>query len=208
MTLYQFEQRLWSEGYQHIAGCDEVGRGPLAGPVVAAAVVLDPNHPIVGLNDSKQLSKTKRRQLQQDILAFALAYEIVFLSPEVIDDINIYQASKQAMMQAIKQLDVKVDYVLSDAMPLPTIGVPVEAIVKGDTKSATIAAASILAKEARDDYMCEMAKIYPGYGFERNMGYPTKEHKEALETLGPTPIHRNSYKPVQDWYNKQMKLNL
>ena len=208
MNLYQFETQLWRNGHDFVAGCDEVGRGPLAGPVVAAAVILDPDVTIPGLNDSKQLSHAKRVLLKQKIETHAIAYHVSFIGPNQIDQINIYQASRVAMLDAISHLTPQPTYVLSDAMPLPQLGIPYQDIIKGDQKSATIAAASILAKVARDEYMIEMAKVYPGYGLERNMGYPTKEHKAALQQLGPTPIHRMTYGPVRDWMLKQTKLDI
>lgn len=206
--MYQYETSLLEEGYQFIAGCDEVGRGPLAGPVVASAVILDPNHTINGLNDSKQLSETKREQLASEIIEHAIAYHISYVFPEEIDRINIYEASRKAMLDAIEHLHVKADYVLSDAMPLPTLNVPYQSIIKGDTKSASIAAASILAKVSRDRYMVEMAHTYPGYGFERHKGYPTKQHLTALQELGITPIHRTTYAPVRKILEEQLKLDI
>lgn len=192
----------------YIAGCDEVGRGPLAGPVVAAAVVLNPDVVIEGLNDSKKLSEKKRIALDIEIREKSLAFKIIYIYPEEIDRINIYQASKKAMIEAISKLDVKPTYVLSDAMPLDELGIPYLSIIKGDSKSATIAAASIIAKVERDNYMIEMSKLYPKYGFEKHKGYPTKQHKEALDKYGVLDIHRISYKPVADAIIKQMKLEI
>lgn len=208
MTLYQYETTCLKDGYQYIAGCDEVGRGPLAGPVVAAAVILNPNHRIEGLNDSKKLSEKKREQLAEEIIEHALAYHISYISPEEIDKINIYEASRQAMLDALKHLQLQPDYVLSDAMPLPTLTVPYQSIIKGDANSATIAAASILAKVSRDHYMVEMAHTYPGYGFEKHKGYPTKQHLAALQELGVSPIHRKTYAPVRKILEEQLKLDI
>jgi ribonuclease HII len=208
MTLYRYETSLLEQGYRHIAGCDEVGRGPLAGPVVAAAVILDPSYIIEGLNDSKKLSESKREGLAKEIIEHAIAYHISYVSPEQIDQINIYEASRKAMLDAIKHLQTKPDYVLSDAMPLPTLSVPHQSIIKGDANSATIAAASILAKVSRDHYMVEMAHTYPGYGFERHKGYPTKQHLTALAELGVTPIHRKTYAPVRKLLEKQLTFDL
>jgi len=204
--MYEYEKRLWKQGFASIVGTDEVGRGPLAGPLVAAAVILDPNNPILGLNDSKQLSAKKRQELLKEIKAKAIAYALSFVDEETIDKINIYQASKHGMLDSIAKLSVKPDYVLSDAMPLPESGIPYEAIIKGDTLSASIAAASILAKETRDAYMIDKGRTYPNYDFETNKGYPTPKHLEALKTYGICPIHRKSYKPVKDILAKQLSL--
>lgn len=206
--MYNYETKLWQKGYQHIAGCDEVGRGPLAGPVVAAAVILNPDVTIEGLNDSKQLSEAKREALAVAIKEHALAYHITYITPEEVDQINVYQASKKAMLDAIEHLVVQPDYVLSDAMPLPSLAVPYLSIIKGDANSATIAAASILAKVSRDHYMVRMAQEYPGYGFEQHKGYPTKQHLRALQTLGVTPIHRKTYGPVRDILEQQLTLDI
>ena len=206
--MYSYENKLLKEGHLYIAGCDEVGRGPLAGPVVAAAVILNPDIFIEGLNDSKKLSEKKRIALDIEIREKALAYKIIYIYPKEIDKINIYQASKKAMIEALKALDPKPSYVLSDAMPLEELCIPFESIIKGDSKSATIAAASIIAKVERDNYMVEMSKIYPNYGFEKHKGYPTKQHVEALNKYGVLDIHRTSYKPVADVINKQMKLEI
>jgi len=204
--MYKLEKDLWKRGFKYIAGTDEVGRGPLAGPLVACAVILDPNNPIIGLNDSKQLSAKKRQTLKLEIEEKALAIKYVFIDEKTIDKINIYQASKLAMLEAIKQLDVKPDYILSDAMPLKEASLPFDAIIKGDTLSASIAAASIIAKEIRDEYMVKMSKKFPGYDFENNKGYPTKKHIEALKNIGLCDIHRLTYKPVKDILEKQLSL--
>lgn len=206
--MYEFENELLEKGYKFIAGCDEVGRGPLAGPVVAAAVILDDSIIIPGLNDSKQLSEKKRNALNAEIKSKAIAYAIVYIYEDEIDRINIYQASKKAMIQAVHNLKVEADYVLSDAMKLPELNIPFTSIIKGDTLSASIAAASIIAKVERDRYMVEMSLKYPEYGFEKHKGYPTKQHLDALVTHGVLPIHRKTYKPVRDQILKQMKLNL
>jgi ribonuclease HII len=205
-NMYSFENKYFDLGYQLIAGTDEVGRGPLAGPLVCAAVILDPSVEIMGLNDSKKLSEKKRALLSIEIKEKALAYSIVYIDVDVIDQINIYQASKRGMLEAIKKLNIKPDFVLSDAMPLGDI--KHEAIIKGDAKSASIAAASILAKVERDAYMVELSKKYPQYGFEKHKGYPTKFHIEMLKKYGVLEIHRKSYKPVYDVLNKQMELKL
>jgi len=205
--MYQYEQAAHAKGYQYIAGTDEVGRGPLAGPVVAAAVVLNPNDVIKGLDDSKKLSEKKRDALYEEINKRALDVTFVYIWPEEIDQINIYQASKKAMIESIKKLK-QCDYILSDAMPLGGIGIPFESIIKGDSKSASIAAASIIAKVERDRYMINTSKLYPEYGFDKHKGYPTKVHLEALKKYGITPIHRKSYKPVEDVLNQQIQFKL
>jgi len=204
--MYNFELELLNKGHKYIAGCDEVGRGPLAGPVVAAAVILDPLNKIEGLNDSKKLSEKKRNLLSKEIKEKAIAYKITYIYPKEIDKINIYQASKKAMIESILALDVKPSFVLSDAMPLKALKIPYLSIIKGDAKSATIAAASIIAKVERDNYMIELSKKYPEYGFEKHKGYPTKMHKEALEKYGVIDVYRKTYKPVYDILNKQMKI--
>lgn len=208
MNLYSFETDLQKEGHILIAGCDEVGRGPLAGPVVAAAVILDKDNLIEGLNDSKKLSEKKRIILDKEIKEKAIAYKIVYIWPDEIDKINIYQASKKAMIEALLSLNPKPTYILSDAMPLGDIGIPYESIIKGDSKSATIAAASIIAKQERDRYMVQMSEKYPEYGFEKHKGYPTKQHLEALRQHGVLDIHRKTYKPVYDILNRQESLGI
>jgi len=204
--MYSYEKNLWNRGIKYVVGVDEVGRGPLAGSLVAAAVILDPNNPIEGLKDSKQLSHKRRQVLLKEIKEKALAYAYHFVNVETIDKINIYQASKRGMIEAIKKLDIIPNFILSDAMPLEEIGIPFKSIIKGDTLSASIAAASILAKETRDDYMIEMDGIYPGYGFKRHKGYPTKEHIKALNEIGICDIHRKTYKPVKNIIFKQLSL--
>jgi len=206
--MYEFEKKYRSVGYLHICGTDEAGRGPLAGPVVAAAVILNPNDTIEGLNDSKQLSHKKRLALVKEIQERSLAYAIAYVSEDKIDEINIYQASKMAMMEAIKKLSITPDFILSDAMPLKEQEIPFEAIIKGDAKSASIAAASILAKESRDDFMINLAKIYPMYGFEHHKGYPTKAHLDAIKLYGILPVHRKTYEPVKKVLNQQLTLDL
>lgn len=204
--MYDFEDKYRNLGYKNIAGTDEVGRGPLAGPLVCASVILDPNNEIKGLNDSKKLTEKKREILDIEIREKALAYSVVFIEIEEIDKLNIYQASKKGMIDALKKLSIKPDFVLSDCMPLGDI--PHESIIKGDSKSATIAAASIIAKVARDNHMIELSKKYPEYGFESHKGYPTKKHLEALDKYGVLDIHRRSYKPVYERLNKQVTLDI
>lgn len=202
--MYSFEENLWNRNIFNVVGVDEVGRGPLAGPVVAAAVILDPNNRIEGLKDSKQLSSKRRKELLVLIKKNAIAYAYSFVNEKTIDIINIYQASKKAMLDAIGKLEIKPAFILSDAMPLKESELPFKSIIKGDTLSASIAAASILAKETRDDFMIEMDLKYPGYGFAKHKGYPTKQHLLALEQKGICEIHRKTYKPVKRIIEKQI----
>jgi ribonuclease HII len=180
-----------------LAGVDEVGRGPLAGPVVAAAVILDPGFAIAGLADSKCLSEKRREQLAGEIRAHALAWALGRAEVEEIDRINILQASLLAMQRAVQALDPQPDYALIDGNRCPQLGCPAEAVIKGDARIAAISAASIIAKVARDQEMREMDACYPGYGLAGHKGYPSKAHLEALQRLGVTPIHRRSFGPVR-----------
>ncbi|GEK32582.1 ribonuclease HII [Kurthia sibirica] len=180
-----------------IAGTDEAGRGPLAGPVVTAAVILPAYCPgLVGLNDSKQLSFEKREYYLKKIYEYAISTAIHFQDEAAIDRFNIYEATRLSMKSSIEQLEQKPDFVLADAMTLD-IDIPQDSIIKGDAKSLAIAAASILAKTARDHYMDDMDRTYPGYGFAQHAGYGTKQHLEALRTLGITPIHRKTFEPIK-----------
>jgi ribonuclease HII len=179
------------------AGVDEVGRGPLAGPVVAAAVILDINHGIEGLADSKLLSEVKRNKLAVLIKRYSIAWALGRAEVDEIDSINILQASLLAMQRAVEKLNPRPDHVLVDGNTPPKLHCSVEAIVKGDQTVAAISAASIIAKVARDAEMVELSKKYPGYGFERHKGYPTKAHLVALNSKGVTPIHRRSFAPVK-----------
>ncbi|MCU7835852.1 MAG: ribonuclease HII [gamma proteobacterium symbiont of Taylorina sp.] len=180
-----------------VAGVDEVGRGPLAGAVVTAAVILDPDNPISGLADSKKLTEKKRELLAIEIREKALCYSIARAEQFEIDQLNIFHATLLAMKRAIESLEIEPDHVLVDGKFCPEISLPCEAVIKGDSKVAAISAASILAKVSRDNEMIQMDKQYPGYGFAKHKGYPTKLHIEALQKLGVTPIHRRSFKPVQ-----------
>ena len=180
-----------------IAGVDEVGRGPLAGPVVAAAVILDPNNPIDGLADSKKLTKKQREKLYDEIKRKALAWSIARAEVAEIDELNILQASLVAMSRAVAALSISPEHVLVDGNKLPEINCSAEAIIKGDEKIPAISAASIIAKVARDREMDDMDIEYPGYGFSKHSGYPTKIHLQALQELGVTPIHRRSFGPVR-----------
>ncbi len=189
---------------QKIAGVDEVGRGPLAGPVVAAAVILNPEQRIEGLRDSKKLSEKRREQLAQAIKASALAWSLGRAEVEEIDSLNILQATLLAMQRAVSGLKIVPDHVRIDGNQAPELAYPVTTIIKGDQSDSAIAAASILAKVARDKEMIEMEMRYPGYGFARHKGYPTPQHRQALLTLGITPIHRRSFGPVQRLLNKNL----
>ena len=181
------------DSYEYIAGIDEVGRGPLAGPVVTCAVILPKDCDILYINDSKQLSEKKREELYDIIMEKAVAVGIGIESPEVIDEINILQATYSAMRKAISNLFVKPDLLLNDAVTIPEVDIKQVPIIKGDAKSISIAAASIVAKVTRDRMMVEFDKMYPGYDFAGNKGYGAASHIEALKKLGPTPIHRRSF---------------
>ena len=191
--MWRIEQTYFDKGVKIICGVDEAGRGPLAGPVCAAAVILPPNAEIPGLNDSKKLSDKKRRELFPLIKEQAIAYGIAFADHTEIDRINILQATYLAMERAINQLTVKPDLALIDGNRAKEFGIPVETVVHGDSLSASIAAASVLAKVTRDDYMLMMAEKYPGYDFEIHKGYGTKAHYAALTQYGPCPIHRLTF---------------
>lgn len=197
--LYQYEHDLWKQGKNYVGGTDEVGRGPLIGPVVTACVVLPHDFSLPGLTDSKKLSEKKREQYYDYILEHAIAVEIGMDSPERIDEINIYQASKEAMEKAIEKVRKKVplDVVLTDAMPME-LDIPVIPIVKGDAKSITIAAASVVAKVTRDRMMIELDQKYPLYGFKNHKGYPTKKHLEAIKMYGLIDGYRKTYGPVKE----------
>ena len=193
MTMWEIEEQAFAEGYTVICGVDEAGRGPLAGPVCAAAVILPRGHQIPGLNDSKKLTDKKRRELFPLIKEQAIAYGIGMASHEEIDEINILQATYLAMERAIAQLEGKADLALIDGNRAKDFGMAVRTVVKGDSLSANIAAASVLAKVTRDDLMVEMAQEFPGYGFEVHKGYGTKAHYEALREKGPCAIHRMTF---------------
>lgn len=192
-NLWAIEDACREEGFSVICGVDEAGRGPLAGPVCAAAVILPEHLEIPGLNDSKKLSDKRRRELFPAIKEQALAYGIGFASQEEIDEINILQATFLAMKRALDQLQVRPDLALIDGNRQTDFGLPCKTVIKGDSLSASIAAASVLAKVSRDDVMLQLAEQYPGYGFEIHKGYGTKAHYAALEALGPSPIHRKSF---------------
>lgn len=197
--MLRYEKELYQAGYQTIAGIDEVGRGPLAGPVVAAAVILPPECKIKGLNDSKKIPKKKHMAIYQAIMDQALAIGIGIMDNTVIDQVNIYEATKLAMKEALSKLSLKPDYLLIDAMKLD-VEIPQESIIKGDANSLSIAAASIVAKVTRDKLMADYDKEFPGYDFTQNAGYGTKSHLQGLERNGVTPIHRKTFEPIKSMY--------
>lgn len=194
------EAACWEQGLVHIAGCDEAGRGPLAGPVVAAAVVLPPRLDLPGLHDSKQLTAPRRDALYDLIQAQALAVGVAAAEPAEIDARNILAASLAAMARAVAALDPPADLVLVDGnQRVPGLACPQQTLVKGDARSMSIAAASIIAKVTRDRQLIALDEVYPGYGFARHKGYPSPAHLEALARLGPCPAHRRSFAPIRDW---------
>jgi len=206
--MLSYEKALWNSGVLYVAGVDEVGRGPLAGPVCAACIILPQDFDIPGVNDSKKLSEKKRSELYSLIIGSALAYGIGLIDNERIDEINILNATKEAMLIAVSDAslmlaartdaaeDAVIGHLLVDAVKLPEAGIPGTAIIKGDEKSVSVAAASIVAKVTRDRIMAEFDNIYPGYGFSSNKGYGTEAHYKGLRALGPTPIHRKTFLKV------------
>lgn len=195
-SLLEYENKCREDGYRFVAGIDEAGRGPLAGPVVAACCILDPDNMILGLDDSKKLSAKKRDALFDEIKEKAIAYSVIRVEADVIDEINILNATKQAMRQCVAEISVKPDVLLIDAVNLDGTGLPVIPIIKGDAKSNSIAAASILAKVTRDRIMEDYDKEYPGYGFAKHKGYGTAEHYAGIRAQGMCPIHRRSFLKV------------
>ncbi len=193
MPSFEYEERKYSEGYKAVCGCDEAGRGPLCGPVVAAAVILPLGLEIEGLNDSKKLTEKKRERLFDIIKEKAIAYAIAEASPEEIDEYNILNASMLAMRRAVEALPVKADFALIDGNCSRGFEIPTETVVKGDSISYSIAAASILAKVTRDRGCIELDRMYPEYNIAKHKGYPTKEHMDAVREHGPSPIHRKTF---------------
>ena len=193
MPTFDYENEKYSKGYTAVCGCDEAGRGPLCGPVVAAAVILPKDAVIEGLDDSKKLTEKKREKLFDVIREVAVAYAIAEASPEEIDEINILNASMLAMRRAVEALPVKADFALIDGNCSRGFEVPTETVVKGDAKSYSIAAASILAKVTRDRGCIELDEKYPEYGIKKHKGYPTKDHMDAVRKYGPSPIHRKTF---------------
>ena len=205
--MLDFEDQFYSQEIQAIVGVDEAGRGPLAGPVFAAAVILPPGYHNPGINDSKQLSAKKRGVLFEEIKRDALAYGIASRDASTIDKINIYEATKACMREAIAKLGYPYDMIITDCMPLSGYEVPVLPLVKGDAKCENVAAASILAKVSRDRFMEELEKKYPDFKFSLHKGYGTKKHLEELKKYGPIEgIHRKSFRPVAECYQVQLKL--
>ena len=198
--IYKYEEELNLKGYRFICGCDEAGRGPMAGPLVASGVILPIGYKLDYLDDSKKLTPKKRDQLFDIIKKDAIAYEIEIISVEDVDKYNVYDASKIAMTRCVEKLK-QTDYVLTDCMPLD-IDLPVLSLIKGDSKSASIAAASILAKVTRDRIMEELDKEYPQYEFKKHKGYVTKRHLELLNEHGVSPVHRKSFAPVKKLLDK------
>ncbi|WP_163101562.1 ribonuclease HII [Peribacillus alkalitolerans] len=198
LEMNEYENKLRKEGFSYIAGIDEVGRGPLAGPVVAAAVILKDDCYLPGLNDSKKIPEKKRDEFYEKIMKNCVSFGIGIVSNVEIDEINIYESTKKAMLSAVQNLNPVPDFLLIDAMKLDA-PFPQESIIKGDARSVSISAASIVAKVTRDRMMADYAKQYPDFNFEKNMGYGTPEHLSALMKSGPTPIHRYSFAPVKDY---------
>jgi ribonuclease HII len=196
------ETQAQRRGCNLVAGCDEAGRGCLLGPLYAAAVILDPAQPIAGVNDSKKLTPRRREALAEEIRLKAVAWQVVAVSAREVDQLNVYEASRQGMLRALRALEPAPDFILTDAMPLVREGsnalsIPHRAIIHGDARSVSIAAASILAKVARDHLLVELDRVYPQYGLARNKGYGTREHLAALTRFGPCPEHRKTYQPVK-----------
>lgn len=196
MDIYRYDESLRNDGFRIIAGIDEAGRGPLAGPVVAAAVVLPPDIRIEGLRDSKKVPEKERNSLFWDVLCCSLDIGVGIVDAETIDRINILRSTRLAMENAVKDLSHTPDLLLIDALKLTSVNIKQNSIIKGESKSASIAAASIIAKVTRDHIMKQYDGIYPGYGFARNKGYPTREHMEKIIFLGPCPIHRKTFEKV------------
>jgi len=202
--LILYEERARKQGFKVIAGVDEAGRGPLAGPVVAASCVIPKGEFILGVNDSKKLTPKLRSQIFEDIKKnTAIHFGVGVVDHAMIDKINIYQSTIQAMLKAVESLEIKADYLLVDGLPLPHLILPSNAIVKGDSKSQSIAAASIIAKETRDQMMLEYHHQWPEYGFDKHKGYATRRHLDALEKFGPCPIHRKSFEPIKSMISEK-----
>ena len=205
--MLRFERQFYSDTVKAIVGVDEAGRGPLAGPVVAAAVVFPPDYQNEDINDSKQLTEKKREALYQEVIEHALGYGIAFVSAEEIDALNIYAATQKAMRDAIAQIKCPYDLILTDAMRMDGFAVPLIPVIKGDAKALNIAGASILAKVTRDRYMNELQARYPDFSFAVHKGYGTAKHLEELEKFGPIEgVHRKTFKPVAKFYQEQLTL--
>lgn len=204
--LLKYEKELYEKNISLIAGVDEVGRGPLVGPVVAAAVILPKNYELLGLTDSKKLSEKKRDAFYEILQTDAIAIGVGVISAKTIDEVNIYEASKLAMKEALSNLKIKPEYVLIDAMPLD-LDVDSTSIIHGDALSLSIAAASVIAKVTRDKMMYDLDKIYPEYGFAKHKGYPTKQHLQAIKKYGVLDNYRFSYKPVKNVVEEKSLVN-
>ena len=202
MNLYEYEEKLINDGVKLIGGIDEVGRGPLVGPVVAACVILPLNYELPGLNDSKKLTEKRREKFYKILMQDAISIGIGIIDEKIIDEVNIYEATKLAMKDAINNCQIKPEHVLIDAMKLD-IDIPSTSIIKGDAKSLSIAAASVIAKVTRDHMLIELDKTYPMYDFKHNKGYPTKKHVEAIYKYGITPFHRKTFSPVKEYLNNK-----
>jgi len=196
VDLYKYEKELWNKGINYIGGVDEVGRGPLIGPVVTACVILPKDFELVGLTDSKKLTEKKREEYYDYIMDHALSVSVGMMDEKIIDEVNIYEATKLAMYQSINNSSIKPEHVLIDAMKLEELEIPNTPIIKGDAKSISIAAASVIAKVTRDRMMIELDEKYPMYGFKSHKGYPTKKHVEAIEKYGLIDGYRLTFKPV------------
>lgn len=204
--LLKYEKELYEKNISLIAGVDEVGRGPLVGPVVAAAVILPKNYELLGLTDSKKLSEKKRDAFYEILQTDAIAIGVGVISAKIIDEVNIYEASKLAMKEALSNLKIKPEYVLIDAMPLD-LDIDSTSIIHGDALSLSIAAASVIAKVTRDKMMYDLDKIYPEYGFAKHKGYPTKQHLQAIKKYGVLDNYRFSYKPVKNVVEEKSLVN-
>lgn len=218
IDIYSYERDLYQKGYKLIAGCDEAGRGPMAGPLVASSVILPIGYKLNGLNDSKKLTAKKRDELFDIIMRDAIEVTVTIVSVEDVDKLNVYSASKYAMTECVKKFNNRPDYILTDCMPLEEIeasGIEVLDIVKGDAKSASIAASSIIAKVTRDRIMDKLDEEFPQYGFKKHKGYVTKLHREMIEKYGVTIHHRKTFAPVKEiidrnkcevWKQEELKL--
>lgn len=194
------ELSLYESGYKLVAGADEAGRGPLAGPVVASAVILDPKILIPGINDSKKLSESRRNLLYEEIIQKSISFSVAIIDNNTIDELNILRASLEAIKKAVSEMPIQPDFLLVDGNNLPDLNLPMKPIISGDSLSLSIASASILAKVTRDRIMAEYDVIYPQYGFKKNKGYPTKEHIFAIRKYGPCEIHRKSFSPISQLF--------
>lgn len=204
INLYMYEKELWNQGINYVAGMDEVGRGPLIGPVVTACVILPKDFELKGLTDSKKLSEKKREEYYDYIMEHALSVGIGMMDEKIIDKVNIYEATKLAMYQAVENSSITPEHILIDAMKLEKLKMPSTSIIKGDAKSISIAAASVIAKVTRDRMMIKLDQKYPMYGFKSHKGYPTKKHIEAIEQYGLIDGYRKTFKPISTMLEKEV----